>query len=156
VVTLKLALASQVVYQLVLFATKIGLCFFYLRIFQDSTSRRIVYVMISILSLSFIPCELLAIFRCRPINYAWSLEYFNTSSCLPRFPIIYGAAAMNILGDVFLMAFVIPRIMGLQMGKKQKASVIFVVSLGLLVVAAAVTRLVRIIQVGNDLDSTCK
>lgn len=75
---------------------------------------------------------------------------------MPRYGIIYASAGVNIIGDILFIAFVMPRFWGLQMARRQKISILGVVCLGFLVIASAIARLVRIVQNGDNYDTTCK
>ena len=105
--TMKLAYSSRLIYQLVLFFTKLGLCFFYLRIFQDRKSKHLIYTIVAFLVITFIPIELIVIFQCRPVYGAWSLQ---PAKCIDNNPGIYASAAFNIFADAMMMGFVLPRI----------------------------------------------
>jgi hypothetical protein len=97
----------RLTYQFVLFLVKLGMCVFYLRVFQDRTSRVLIYSIIGFLVGTFIPVQLLTIFMCTPVAGAWSVD---SPQCMPRNPAVYFNAGSNIVTDICLMAFVIPRI----------------------------------------------
>lgn len=46
----RIEFASRILYQACLAATKLGICAFYLRVFQDRTSKRLVYLMAAFIS----------------------------------------------------------------------------------------------------------
>ncbi|CZR59409.1 uncharacterized protein PAC_09301 [Phialocephala subalpina] len=137
---LKLQFASRLLFQSTLCISKLGICVFYHRVFQDHTSRILVYLIIGFLIISTIPVQTLVILLCHPVTRPWN---FGPEKCLPR---IYVSGISNILADVLLMAFVIPRILPLQIGRKQKISLLFVLSLGILVIVAASIRLVYVVR----------
>ncbi|KAH6665666.1 hypothetical protein B0J14DRAFT_209952 [Halenospora varia] len=146
---LKLAFASQLIYQFVLAVTKVGICLFYLRIFNDRTSKLSVYGLIAFVVLTFLPVQFAVVFRCHPVSDAWTIVSPN---CGLQNPIVYASAACNIVADIMLMAFVIPRFLPLQMARRQKISLICIVSLGVLVIIAAITRLARVAHLATDPD----
>lgn len=84
------------------------------------------------------------------------MEHLFDKSCANRWVIIWVSAVGNIVGDAAVMIFVIPRILPLNMRRREKFSVIFIVSLGFLVIAASILRLIKVLQNGDSIDSTCK
>ena len=105
--SLLMSFICRLTYQFVLFIVKLGMCIFYLRVFQDRTSKMIIYSIMGFLIATFIPVQLLTVFMCTPVAAAWSVD---TSQCMPRNPVVYLNATSNIITDIGLMAFVIPRI----------------------------------------------
>ena len=63
---------------------------------------------------------------------------------------------MNIVSDVALIAFMVPRFLPLHLPRGQKISLIAIVALGFLVIIAAIVRLIRVVQNGNNPYTTCK
>lgn len=108
---MKLAFASRVVYQFVLCTTKLGICSFYLRIFQDRHSKITVYALIGFILVSALAIEFTFIFSCKPVSGAWTLGEQN---CLPVNPSFIANTVCNVVGDLALMIFVIPKIGKLQ------------------------------------------
>jgi len=82
-------------------------------------------------------------------NCAWSPI---PSKCLSDVPPVYSSALLNIFADLALLAFVIPKILGLQIAKKQKLSLLGIVCLSILAIIAASVRLARVIHVANSKD----
>ncbi|KAK6581032.1 hypothetical protein PZA11_006520 [Diplocarpon coronariae] len=134
IATMKLAFVSRVVYQFVLCTMKLGICSFYLRVFRDRTSRITVYTLLGFILVSAMAIEFTFIFSCKPVSGAWTLGEQN---CLPATPILIANTVCNVVGDLALMIFVIPRI---------------VVGLGLLVVVAAIARLIEIHKLNKSDD----
>ncbi|PMD27089.1 hypothetical protein NA56DRAFT_743445 [Hyaloscypha hepaticicola] len=116
---MRLGFASQELYQVCLGTTKLGICAFYLRIFQDRISKVIIRSTMG------------------PISGDWNMI---PAVCGNQDPGIITSATVNILSDVILIAFVTPRILPLNITKQQKISLLSIVSLGLLVIVAAAMR----------------
>lgn len=104
---LKLGFISRVFYLVCLAATKLGICAFYHRVFQDFTSKRLVYLMVGFISVTSISLLFATIFQCHPISAAWSSSY---SICLISIPQVYALGITSIAADVFMLVFVVPRI----------------------------------------------
>ena len=98
----------MLIYQITLSIVKIGICTFYLRIFQDKTSKYLVYGIIGFIILTTIPVEFVAIFQCNPIRGAWDIMI--ESKCIKLNPEIIAFAICNILGDLALIGFAVPRV----------------------------------------------
>lgn len=105
---LKLNFGGRIIYQFVLCVTKLGICAFYLRMFQDHADKIYIYLIIIFLLITTIPIEFASLFQCNPVSGGWTLG--TTAKCLKAMPSIYAAAISSILSDVFLMAFVFPRV----------------------------------------------
>jgi hypothetical protein len=107
--TLILSYAVRLVYQFVLSTTKIAVCFFYLRVFTDRTSRYITYGIISYIVLFTIPLMLVQIFQCDPISDAWSILPTKNCPVVER-DVAIATGVANIVGDSVLLLFVVPKI----------------------------------------------
>src|ERR1700738_455515 len=62
----QLSYATRVMYLFVLGTTKIGLCVFYLRIFQDRTSKIMIYTLVGFICAVTVALEVYVAARCRP------------------------------------------------------------------------------------------
>ncbi|KAE9365448.1 hypothetical protein N431DRAFT_101027 [Stipitochalara longipes BDJ] len=149
VITIKLGFVARVLYQFTLLSTKLSICAFYYRVFTDRTSKRAIWLMAAAVTIFSIPLLLTLIFRCHPIEGAWSM---TPSKCTSDIPPLYASAILNILADVTLLAFVIPKIASLHIPKKQKLGLIAILSLSILVILAAIIRVVRVLRVVSSQD----
>ncbi|CZR67374.1 related to integral membrane protein [Phialocephala subalpina] len=147
--TLKLAFIGRLIYQFVLCLTKLGICVFYLRVFQDKTSKYIVYIIVAFVTVSALVIELVFIFQCSPVSDAWN---FVNPNCKPANPSVIANTVCNILADVVIMAFAIPRVLPLQMRRRQKVSLLMVVGLGVLVIAASIVRCYLVTMLADNDD----
>ncbi len=66
--TIVLGFLCRVVYQFMLMTTKFAVCAFYLRIFQDRTSKIFIWVMIAATAGFTIPLFFGIMFRCNPVG----------------------------------------------------------------------------------------
>lgn len=167
---MKLAFATRIVYQYVLCVTKIGICAFYLRVFQDKGSKRLVYLLLAFIAIPFIVIEAYYIFSCKPISAAWN-PLLLADHCLPQMPSCFANTVLNVIADILVMAFLLPRISMLifvsvkfklteivspQPAPRQKQTLIAVVSLGILVIIASIIRLYFLVNVDESADLSCK
>lgn len=169
----KFGIVSILVYQVVGSVTKVGISAFYLRVFQDRTSKILCYGMIGVVFLYTIPLELVVVLSCKPVEALWNFLITN-AKCLDRHPGIYSYAILNILVDVLLMVFIVVKLgafrriiynslqvidrvsVPLQMPRRQKISLLAIVSLGVLVIVASIIRLTRVLDVFDGNDYPCK
>ena len=163
-----LSYALRLIYQVVLGTTKLGICMFYLRVFQDRKSQILIFSMMGFLCLFTIPLEIYVAVSCREADPLVS----NSLTCIHNTSDIYLFAIFSIVSDAMLVIFVIPRIrespiqmalirrlllthkVPLQLEFKQKAALIAVLCLGLLVITAAIARLIEVTQFNDGLDHT--
>jgi hypothetical protein len=104
----------RIVYQLVLGTTKIAICTLFLRIFDSNEKDR--YAMYSLLA--FIGCYttlflFTSTFQCHPVSDAWENE--NSPTCSNYVTTLWATGICNILVDLLLLVFVVPRISKLSM-----------------------------------------
>jgi hypothetical protein len=104
--TLKLAFASRLVYQFVICTTKLGICTFYLRVFQDKRSKMLIYLLLGFIIITALVIELAFIFACKPVSGAWAIP----QTCASPFASFYTNTITSVMADVALMVFVIPRV----------------------------------------------
>ncbi|KAE9369998.1 hypothetical protein N431DRAFT_512041 [Stipitochalara longipes BDJ] len=139
VLTMRLGFASRELYQVCIGTTKLGVCAFYLRIFQDRVSKVIIRSTMGFIALFTFALSIGIIFQCRPISGDWNNV---PAKCGNQDPGIIASAIVNILADIILMTFVTPRILALKITKQQKISLLTIVFLGLLVIVAATMRII--------------
>ncbi|KAH9209572.1 hypothetical protein DL95DRAFT_261751, partial [Leptodontidium sp. 2 PMI_412] len=133
----KLAFAGALLFQIVVCLSKLGMCSSYMRVFQDRRSKIFLYSIMAFLIASTIAIMFMIIFKCNPVAAAWIQQL---GKCTSPNPNIYTSAVCNIIADVMLMAFVIPRVLNLQMARRQKIALLVVASLGILVIVASIVR----------------
>jgi hypothetical protein len=173
IATLKLAFISRIIYQFVICITKLGICTFYMRVFQDRQSKMVIYSLLGFITITALVIELAFLFSCKPVSGAWAIP----PTCASPRASFYANTITGVIADVALMVFVIPRVcmsensadtncsvlcyllkqtsVPLQLPLKQKIILLGVVSLGLLIIVAACIRLDRIIMLDGSNDKTC-
>lgn len=88
--------------------TKIAICIAYKRVFQDRTSRMLVYALIGYTCTVAIASIGVTVFQCDPIRGTWDI--LLPSKCINtniQFDVLMVG---NVTSDIFLLAFVIPRV----------------------------------------------
>ncbi|KAF2146907.1 uncharacterized protein K452DRAFT_283107 [Aplosporella prunicola CBS 121167] len=140
----QLRYGTVLLYSLVVSLTKISVCLFYLRVFANRTSRYLSIACIVFVCLYTIPIECLNIFQCQPIDAAYDPVKIATAKCIDTMPGFYISAGCSIFVDIWLIVQVVPMILPLQVPRRQKIALIFVVSLGWIIIVASIVRLVRL------------
>ena len=106
---LKLAFASRLIYQFVICTTKLGICTFYLRVFQDKRtggSKMLIYSLLGFIIITALVIELAFILACKPVSGAWAIP----QTCASPFASFYANTITSVMADVTLMMFIIPRV----------------------------------------------
>ncbi|OBT64857.1 hypothetical protein VE03_06448 [Pseudogymnoascus sp. 23342-1-I1] len=148
---LVISYGTRILYQCILATTKIAILTLYLRIFTDAKSKVIVYGMITFVVLYTIPCLLLLIFECTPLYDSWNPLRFPRT-CVNLTIQVFMSAGFNILLDLLMIAFAVPRVLPLKLPRLQKAGLIAITSLSSLVVISSVVRLIRISALRKSTD----
>jgi hypothetical protein len=140
--TLQIGFLSLLVYQVTLALTKLSICLFYLRIFNDKMTKYVVYTTMGFICLYTIPTVIFSVFQCKPVEGYWNVT--EASTCVNPSPAFYVNGIGNILADAWLVVIVVPRIWGLKMAPKQKMALFVIITLSWLVIIAAIVRMVRL------------
>jgi hypothetical protein len=104
---LKLAFAYRINYQFALVTTKLSICAFYLRIFEDLKSIYTIHTYMGFVGLYTLALQLALLFQCSPISGAWSMR---PARCINLNSLFYASEVFSILADALLLVFIIPRI----------------------------------------------
>lgn len=140
----KYAYAAQILLMPALALSKMSICLTYLRIFYtDKCGRLMIQALLVLLVLLTFPFMFEVAFQCRPIHVYWT-EGRPAEKCLQDSPGLILNGTLNISVDVALMGIVLPRVLQLQLHRRQKWALSGIVLLGSLAVAAGITRMVRI------------
>ncbi|EOD43279.1 putative integral membrane protein [Neofusicoccum parvum UCRNP2] len=148
----KIDYASFLLYNLALSTTKISICLFYLDIFADPLNRLLTKIAFGYIVLYTVPLALVSAFQCIPVAAFWNPRM--EASCIDMYPQLIASAVFNTLADTWLTLQVVPSILPLQLPKRQKMILLFVVSLGWLVIIASIFRICRLNAVSDPRDFT--
>lgn len=153
---LKLSFLCSILYNTTILVTKLSICASYLRIFaSDQWGRYAVMGCIGFITAFYIPNLALTIFRCHPISAAWNEgSPLPHDKCMDIIPLMYTATAVNLLSDLWIFAIVFPRVMGLNIPRRQKILTLGVVCLGWVVMGASIIRLILASDDMNKGDQT--
>lgn len=134
---------------------KLGICRFYMRIFDHSVTINLAMAWIAI---NFLGQILFTSLFCQPMSAYWTLSTYtlggDSTKCVNILIPFYTFATANICADIWLMAIVFPKVYALRMPRRQKIILLGIVSLGWFIVIAAVYRIVRISKILESQDGT--
>ncbi|KAF1929883.1 uncharacterized protein M421DRAFT_419651 [Didymella exigua CBS 183.55] len=140
----KYAYAAQIILSPALALSKMSICLTYLRIFYvDKHSRYMMQALLVLLVLLTFPFMFANAFQCRPIEVYWT-EGRPAGKCSRDLSRFFLTGSLNIFADVALIGIVLPRILELQLHKRQKWALTGIVLLGSLSVVAGIVRTVRL------------
>jgi hypothetical protein len=140
----KYAYAAQIILIPALATSKLSICLTYLRIFYaDTWGRRLIKCLMFLLILHILPFDLEAIFQCSPIHTYWT-EGRPFDKCLGDIVGLLIQGSLNAFVDAALMIIVLPRILELQLHRRQRWALASIVLLGFLAIAASIMRMVRV------------
>jgi len=154
-----LGFCVRIVHIVVLTTTKLSICLFYRRIFQDSLSKISSVVLMAFMTVftvvlfieGFFACDLGGAFwspeggRCTGPSFARNIAFF-----------VYGSATLSVVVDLLLMGFALWRIFPLRIARAQKISLYVIISLGWLAITASLVRAIRTGQTIKSRDPTCE
>ncbi|KAK4676919.1 hypothetical protein QC764_403300 [Podospora pseudoanserina] len=144
---------ALIFYQLSLCLTKLSILSFYLRIFSScaSTRRLRLLTVLTIIAVMCygIPLLFITIFQCHPLPGL----FFNSPTAVPHCfdfkPLLIASTSLHTATDVWLIMLIIPVIVRLQIPPRERAILGVVLSLGVFVAVASLTRLQLSLKAGG-------
>lgn len=135
---------------------KLSLLAFYIRVFSVVRVIRTGSFIISVAVVAWmIATEFLLIFRCHPVDMAWTgTPQQQSTQCISMDTVFVAQAAPTIFFDVIILVLPLKDLWSLKLNRGQKAGVTVVFLLGFLVTIISIVRLKTIFSTGSDL--TCK
>ena len=154
-----LGFSVRMIHIVVLTTTKLSICLFYRRIFQDSISRTLSVALMAFMTVFTLALFIDGFFACNLGGAYWSPA--GPLCGRPSFVkniafFVYGSAVLSVVADLFLMAFALWRIFPLGIARAQKISLYAVISLGWLAIAASLIRAILTGQTIDSRDPTCE
>lgn len=123
----------EVLYTLTLGMIKISICFLYIRIFSNSTLRKVLWgtqIFNSLLIVAFLCADF---GQCRPLSYFWNAwDQEHSGSCFNINAMAYAHSAINIALDIWMLILPATQVWKLNMSLKNKLAVSAMFSIGIL------------------------
>ena len=152
-----LGFCVRIIHIVVLTTTKLSICLFYRRIFQDSLSKISSVVLMAFMTVFTVVLFIDGMFACNLKSAFWSPAGRECANPFPKIAFfIYGSATLSVVVDLLLMAFALWRIFPLWIARAQKISLYVIISLGWLAITASLVRAVRTGQTIKSRDPTCE
>ncbi|KAL8347276.1 hypothetical protein RB601_003214 [Gaeumannomyces tritici] len=136
-------------YQMCLCLTKLSILSFYLRMFSSRPlERRLAWATVCLVLAFGLPLLAMSIFQCHPVTG----EFFGSRGggggggggpllCFSFTPLLIASASLHTVTDAWLIVLVVPCVWTLELPPRQRAALGVVLSLGVFVMAASLTRL---------------
>lgn len=133
-------------YQLALLLTKLSILSFYLRMFSSRpVERALALATVGVVVAYGVPLLAISILQCPPPSSSGdgfsSFPRPTTGKCFAFTPLLIASASLHTATDAWLIALVAPCVSRLAIPRGQKAALAAVLSLGVFVIAASLTRL---------------
>ncbi|XXH05604.1 target of Sbf [Hypoxylon texense] len=139
-VGIRLSYATISCYQVSLVLTKISILFFYLRILKLPYQRVLVLATAAAVALYGAVFFLLTFFLCNPVENRYEFD-IRVGRCLRYYPVMTASAALHTATDLWLIALVLPHVLKMHLPTRQKVALAFVLTLGIFVACASLTRM---------------
>ncbi|KAI9931938.1 hypothetical protein ASPWEDRAFT_171934 [Aspergillus wentii DTO 134E9] len=143
---------SSMFYLACLGFVKTSVLCFYMRL-GDRTLTRMSYVMMGVITVQAVSFVLTAAFQCSPIHDAWT-GATPESKCININVFYLANAALNIFTDLLTYTLPIRVILKLQIPRKQKIALAFILCLGLFACVSSIIRITYIPAMLSSSDST--
>ncbi|KAG4438098.1 hypothetical protein IFR05_006419 [Cadophora sp. M221] len=142
--------SDEISYQIVITCTKCSILCFYLRLFPGNRFRAACFGMLAVTLATGLGFLLITIFQCKPIRGVFDKSI--SSSCLDVNALTYASGAMSIAIDFTILLMPIPQLLALRIPKRQRNSLLFLFSFGLIASVISIFRLPFIVQYGKTTD----
>lgn len=130
------------------------MCTFYFRLTRDLEGYRArVYFGFGLIGTTWLIVVLNLFLSCRPFHHMWQISPDPGKYCYPAISpaLVWVYLSLNITTDLYLIALPMPMLFRAAMPWWKRASLMTLFSLGLLIVAAAILRVVLLVSVGIPL-----
>ncbi|KAI3392170.1 hypothetical protein diail_6118, partial [Diaporthe ilicicola] len=151
--TLKVYFISEIFYIVTLGLIKISICFLYIRIFSNSTLKKVLWGT-QIFNVLLIVAFLCADFgQCVPLSYFWDAwDKEHSGSCFDTNALAYAHSSINIALDVWMLILPATQVWRLNMPFKKRLDVSAMFAIGIFLTAASIVRLTTLREFGKDSD----
>lgn len=124
----QIVFATFILYGFAVTAVKVGVLYFYRRIFPGADLKIWLMVLGALSLIWFILITLISVFQCMPVQKAWEAEL--PGYCIPYLDIFIGMQVANIVLDIAILCLPITTVLKLHMTVSTKISVAGTFGLG--------------------------
>ncbi|MCJ1432768.1 hypothetical protein MMC27_002125 [Xylographa pallens] len=132
--------ASLFLYALAITAAKISVLLLYRRIFSQGRFRYAIYTVGALCLLWLTIVLFVTFFQCQPVAFAWD-HTSQHSTCINLAAMYYGFTVSNMVLDILVTFMPVKLIWQLQVPLKQRALLLAIMLLGIIVLAASAGRI---------------
>ncbi|KAF2016638.1 hypothetical protein BU24DRAFT_492692 [Aaosphaeria arxii CBS 175.79] len=154
VMILKYLYFSILTYTASLTFTKLSILLQYRRIFAVQKMRLPIYIAMGICAAYGITSVFTGIFDCVPVDAFWDLTKKPTARCVNETTLWYSNAGLNIATDLLVAILPIKAIWDLQLPKKQKIALVFILTIGWFVCVVSILRLHALVELAQNPQDT--
>lgn len=133
--------------------TKLSVLLLYKRIFHGALFLASVWTMITVIVIWTVAFFFANMLQCYPISENWTGLGGSADTCIDENMMYVGQAFSDAITDLIILAMPIPCIWALQLPAKQKVGVCSMFLLGILTIAASVTKLVIFYRIAVESNS---
>lgn len=126
----KLQIAETILYAASVTFPKLSMLFLYLRIFTGKRERVTAYLMMGIITASFLAVTLCAVLQCIPLGYHWNPKGHPGGHCFDAGAFWRYASFPNAITDLVMIVLPLPCIWTLQLTRKDKIGLVLTFLLG--------------------------
>ncbi|KAK2036520.1 hypothetical protein LZ31DRAFT_615374 [Colletotrichum somersetense] len=149
---MQLSYATQMLYVIVLIMVKLSIVALFGRLFPDHR-----FQMLNKSVMAFLICHglvffLVIMFQCTPIAGVWNPTI--AQKCVDIQNVALASAILSIIEDFFILGMPIQQLRNLQLGKKKKLAVCFMLSLGSFACITSIVRLQALVILAKSYDIT--
>lgn len=124
---------NEILYFTEVFAVKVSILAFYLRIFPDDLIRKVIWGTIVVSGLFIVIFDFITIFQCTPISFKWmGWNKDIPGHCLSINAITWAIAAASIILDFWMLGIALSQLRQLKLHWKKKIGVALMFSVGML------------------------
>ncbi|KAF2001516.1 integral membrane protein [Amniculicola lignicola CBS 123094] len=149
---IKTTLAVEITYYIIVYAIKVSILMFYLRIAVNKRFQLACNLTIYFLTVFMVVCVVVCIVQCIPLHKMWDLTGLVQGHCINTTAFFYFTSSFNILTDIFIIALPIKTLLSIQRPGREKFALVFVFGLGVFSTIASIVRLhsIRIYTESTD------
>ncbi|KAJ5909697.1 hypothetical protein N7504_004340 [Penicillium tannophilum] len=142
-------------YNLALILSKLSALFLFLRIFRSKPFILVTYALMGFLVIAGLWMVISGFVFCIPVSDFWRAPPpVAVKHCLPKGPVWFSNAAMQIFSDVVILILPMPLLYKLQLPRPQKIGIMLVFGVGVFVIATSSARLYELSTMVNGRDFT--
>ncbi|KAK2601160.1 hypothetical protein N8I77_010630 [Diaporthe amygdali] len=148
--------ANEMLYIIHISATKLSVCFFFIRIFDASpVFRRITYPVIGLNIFIMVFFVFIIIFQCKPIHLAWTgWAAEEPGHCLDIYKLVLGNGIINLVMDAVIIGLPIYETSRLQLSRTKKLGVCLMFAMGFALTIVGIVRCVTFWRTRSSANPT--